>query len=108
MISETRWANSRVIGSSPRLTKEAVVGMVFKMAERLANDREDYKSADALLKLAEMQGWVGAEPDSLWKVFSGLSQADIDEVKERLRQQQEAPPAEPQQPDRANEPKQVN
>ena len=86
-LEEKRLAYYSEIGSNPKLTKEAVVGMVFKMAERLAQDREDYKSADALLKLAKMQGWVGAEPDSLWKTFSGLSQADIDEMKERLKEQ---------------------
>jgi hypothetical protein len=107
-LEEKRLAYYSEIGSNPKLTKEAVVGMVFKMAERLAQDREDYKSADALLKLAKMQGWVGAEPDSLWKTFSALSQADIDEMKERLKEQEQAQTTEPQQSDRAAEPKQVN
>ena len=74
--------------------------MIFKLAERLAADREDFKSADALLKLAKMQGWVGAEPDTLWKTFSALSQADIDEVRKRLKENQQAQLAEAQQPDR--------
>jgi hypothetical protein len=107
-LEEKRLAYYSEIGSNPKLTKEAVVGMVFKMAERLANDREDYKSADALLKLAKMQGWVGAEPDSLWKTFSALSQKDIDEMKEHFKEQQQAQTTEAQQPDRAAEPNQVN
>ena len=60
---------------------------LYKLAERLANDREDYKAADSLLKLAKVQGWIGFEPDSLWATFSKLSQADIDKVKERLKAQ---------------------
>lgn len=75
------------IGSDPKLTKEAIVGQLYKLAERLANDREDYKAADSLLNLAKVQGGIGVEPDSLWATFSKLSQADIDKVKERLKAQ---------------------
>jgi hypothetical protein len=100
-LEEKRLAYYSEIGSNPKLTKEAVVGMILKLAERLAQDREDFKSADALLKLAKMQGWVGAEPDSLWKTFSALTQAQIDEVKERLKEQepgqQPEPKVEPEQ-----------
>jgi hypothetical protein len=107
-LEKARISNYAEIGSSTLLTKEAVVGQIYKLASRLAADHEDYKATDALLKLAKVQGWVGAEPDSLWKVFSGLSQADIDEVKARFKEQQQAQLAEAQQPDRAAEPKQVN
>jgi hypothetical protein len=107
-LEQARLANYTEIGSSHLLTKEAVVGQIYKLASRLAADHEDYKATDALLKLAKVQGWVGAEPDSLWKVFSDLSQADIDEVKKRLREQQQALTAEAHQPDRVAEDKQVN
>ena len=86
-LEAARLAHYAEIGSNPRLTKEAIVGQLYKLAERLANDREDYKAADSLLKLAKVQGWIGAEPDSLWTTFSKLSQADIDKVKERLKAQ---------------------
>ena len=107
-LEQARLANYTEIGSSHLLTKEAVVGQIYKLASRLAADHEDYKATDALLKLAKVQGWVGAEQDSLWKVFSDLSQADIDEVKKRLREQQQALTAEAHQPDRVAEDKQVN
>jgi hypothetical protein len=94
-LEKARLANYSEIGSSPRLTKEAVVGQIYQLASRLAADREDYKATDALLKLAKVQGWLGAEPDTLWKVFSGLSQADIDEIKDRFKEQQQAQVAEP-------------
>jgi hypothetical protein len=35
----------------------------------------------------KVQGWVGAEPESLWLTFSKLSQADIDRVRQRLLEQ---------------------
>jgi len=86
-LEEARLAHYSEIGSSQKLTKDVIVGQLYKLAERLANDREDYKAADSLLKLAKVQGWVGAEPDSLWVTFTKLSQADIDEVKRRLKEQ---------------------
>jgi len=86
-LEEARLANYVEIGSNPRLCKEAVVGMLYKFAERLSADGEDYKAADAVLKLAKVKGIIGAEPDSLWKTFSTFSQADIDGIKKRLNEQ---------------------
>src|SRR5215471_9023735 len=57
-LAEARMSYYAEIGSNPSLTKQAVVGQLYKLAERLANDREDYKAADALLKLAKVQGWL--------------------------------------------------
>jgi hypothetical protein len=36
-----------------------VVGQLYRLAERLAADHEDYKAADTLLKLAKVKGWIG-------------------------------------------------
>jgi hypothetical protein len=85
-LDEARLAYFTEVGSSPKLTKEVVVGQIYQLARRLAEDREDYKAADALLKLSKVQGWVGETPDSLTRVFSTLSQNDIDRLKERLRE----------------------
>jgi hypothetical protein len=41
------------IGRSGRISKELIIGELFKLAMRLAEDRKDYKAADALLKLAK-------------------------------------------------------
>jgi len=90
VLEKARLANYSEIGSNPRLNKEAIVGQLYKLAERLAAEGEDYKAADSLLKLAKVQGWVGAEPDSLWKAFSTISQSDIDEIKKRLGHQRPA------------------
>jgi len=95
-LEEARLAYYSETGSNPKLTKDAVVGQLYRLAERLAADREDYKSADTLLKLAKVQGWVGdAEPDSLWKTFSKLNYAEIEEVKKRLKDQKQPEPSEP-------------
>ena len=86
-LEEARLSYYAEIGSNPKLTKEAVIGRLYLLTERLAADREDYKAADALLKLAKVKGIVGYEPDSLWTTFSKMSQADLDALKERFKNQ---------------------
>ena len=83
-LDEARTAYYTEIGSSPRLSKDVVVGQVYKLANKLAEEGEAYKASDALLKLAKIKGWVGYEPDSLYKALSGLTQRDIDEMKQKL------------------------
>jgi hypothetical protein len=76
------------IGSDYRLNRDAVVGQIFKLAERLASDREDYKAADALLKLAKIRGWVG-EPEHTPSLVDRLTQNDLDALKVQVRRVQE-------------------
>lgn len=97
-LEEARLASYAEIGSNPKFRKEVIVGQLYKLAERLANDREDYKAADSLLKLAKVQGWVGAEPDSLWNTFAKMRQVDIDEVRRQLKEQIERQKGQPEQP----------
>jgi hypothetical protein len=72
------------IGSNPRLSKEVIVGQVYKLASTLAEEGEAYKASDALLKLAKIRGWVGNEPDSFYDLFRDLSHNDIQEMKQKL------------------------
>jgi hypothetical protein len=65
-----------------------VVGQLYKLAQRLAADREDYKAADALLKLAKVQGWVNGEGSDK-PVLANLTQADIDRVRAEYRAKQQ-------------------
>jgi hypothetical protein len=101
-LQEVRMAHYAEIGSNPNLNRDVVIGMLYQMAERLAADREDYKAADALLKLAKVKGIVGPEPDSAWKLVGGLSQADLDVLKERLRGQKDCTRSESDEPTPVN------
>lgn len=83
-LDDARTAYYTEIGSSPKLSKDLVVGQVYKLANKLAAEGEAYKASDALLKLAKIKGWVGYEPDTLYKAMSGLTQRDIDELKQKL------------------------
>lgn len=83
-----RLAHFAEIGSDYRLNRDAVVGQIFKLAERLASDREDYKAADALLKLSKIKGWVG-EPEHKPSLLDSLTQSDIDTLRAQIKKAQE-------------------
>lgn len=87
-LEEARLAYYAEVGSSPRLTKDAVVGQLFVLAQRLTEDREDAKAADSLLKLAKIQGWIAGEGADK-PVFANLTQDDIDRLRAQVKKAQE-------------------
>src|SRR5882672_3540459 len=76
-LEEARLKYYAEIGGNPRLTKDAVVGQLFVLAQRLTADGEDAKAADALLKLAKVQNWTSGEDYKDKPVYANLTQADI-------------------------------
>ena len=94
-LEEARLKYYAEIGANPRLTKDAVVGQLFVLAQRLAADREDAKAADALLKLAKVQNWTSGEDYKDRLVYANLTQADIYRVRAKLRSKQEQQASEP-------------
>jgi hypothetical protein len=85
-LEEARLKYYAEIGGNPRLTKDAVVGQLFLLALRLTKDREDYKAADALLKLAKVQGWINGEGAAQQDDFlKNIRQADLDWMKAQLK-----------------------
>jgi hypothetical protein len=104
-LEEARLTYYAEVGSNPRLTKEAVVGQLFTLASRLAEDREDAKATEALFRLAKVMGWIngegGAQP-----VIANLTQDDIDrlraEIKAKQEQQKEVRKANEQAPAKVN------
>ncbi len=87
-LESARLAHYAAIGSDYRLNRDAVVGQIFKLAERLASDREDYKAADALLKLSRIKGWVG-EPEHKPSLLDSLTQCDLDALRAKIKKAQE-------------------
>ncbi len=97
-LEEARLAYYAEVGGNPRLTKDAVVGQLFVLAQRLAADREDAKAADALLKLAKVQNWTSGEDYKDKPVYANLTQADIDRLKAEIKAKQEQQNADRNQP----------
>jgi hypothetical protein len=88
-LEEARLKYYAAVGANPRLTKDAVVGQLFMLAQRLAADGEDAKAADALLKLAKVQNWTSGEEYKDKPVLGNLSQADIDRLRAEINAKQE-------------------
>jgi hypothetical protein len=88
-LEEARLKYYAAVGANPRLTKEAVAGQLFMLAQRLAADGEDAKAADALLKLAKVQNWTSGEENKDRPVLGNLSQADIDRLRAEVNAKQE-------------------
>jgi hypothetical protein len=89
-LEEARLKYYPAVGANPRLTKDAVVGQLFMLAQRLATDGEDAKAADTLLKVAKVQNWTSGEDYKDKPVFGNLSQADIDRLKAEVRAKRDA------------------
>jgi hypothetical protein len=88
-LEEARLKHYAAVGANPRLTKDAVVGQLFMLAQRLAADGEDAKAADALLKLAKVQNWTSGEDYKDKPVLGNLSQAEIDRLRAEVNAKQE-------------------
>jgi hypothetical protein len=86
-LDEAKIAYYNESGSNPKLSRDVVVGQIYELASVLAREGEAYKASDALLKLAKIKGWIGYEPDTLYKMLSGLTQRDIDELKQKLSEE---------------------
>jgi hypothetical protein len=83
-LEDAKLAYYEEIGSNLKLSKDVVVGQVYSLAGKLAEQGEAYKASDALLKLAKIKGWVGYEPDTLYKVLNSLTHKEIQEIKQDI------------------------
>jgi len=88
-LEEARLSFYTEIGSNPKLTREAVIGRLYQLAENLASEGENYKAADTYLKLAKTAGFCGQETDTPFKVLTSLNQSELDAIKARLKEQTE-------------------
>jgi hypothetical protein len=71
------------IARDPERNKQATIGQLQLLADKLQAEGEHDKAAEVLLKICKIEGWVG--PDNV-QVFGNLTQAQIDAAKEALRQ----------------------
>lgn len=83
VLRQSRHRFHMEIGRDPERTKSATIGQLQVCADNLMKEGDFAKAAEVLLKISKIEGWVG--PDSSVNVFSGLSQAQIDQARETLR-----------------------
>ena len=84
LLWEARHRYFNDLGQNPNLKKDTIIGKLVFLAQRL-EDQGDYdKAAEAILKAAKVAGFVG--PESTVSVFGELSQADLDGIRKKLEE----------------------
>jgi hypothetical protein len=76
------------LANDPGATKTSAIGNLLQCASGLMEAHQYDKAAEVYLKIAKLQGWVGAENNV--NVFNGLTQSDYVKLRAKL----EAKPAE--------------
>jgi hypothetical protein len=72
----------QMVANDPTMTKSAVMGQLWILADKLAREGEHDKSAGVLEKLAKLAGWQGGESNV--NIFGGLTAKDIAEARARI------------------------
>ena len=72
----------RELANDPERSKATAVGMMIQSITKLSEQGEHEKVVDGVVKLARVEGWINGEGNI--NVFSGLSQAELDKVKEEF------------------------
>ncbi len=75
----------RELAADPERTKQALIGQMLFLTQKLIDDSEWEKAIEALLKLAKVEGLVGSE--SQINIFSGLTPQDLKDAKAKLIEQ---------------------
>ncbi len=79
ILWEARHRYFNELANNPSFKKDTIIGKLISLGQRL-EDQGDYdKAAEAILKAAKVAGFVG--PESTVSVFGELSQADLDSIR---------------------------
>ena len=81
LLWEARHRHFNALANDPNFKKDTVVGRLLSLSQRLEDQGEYDKAAEAILKAAKVAGFVG--PESTVSVFGELSQADLDAIDAR-------------------------
>jgi hypothetical protein len=70
------------LARSPDFGQDTVVGKLLNLAQKLEDEGEIDKSAEVLLKLSKIRGWVGVENQV--NILGDLTQGDLDRIRKTL------------------------
>jgi len=79
LLWEARHKYFNELATSPNFKKDTVIGRLLGLAQKLEEDGQYDKAAEALFKAAKAAGFIG--PEQTVSIFGELSQADIDVIK---------------------------
>lgn len=76
----------RDLANDPSRDKRTAIGMMVAAVQQLMLSGEFDKALDGLTKLAKLEGWLA--PDGQISVFANLTSKDLEEIKQRLQNEQ--------------------
>ncbi len=83
LLWHARHRYAEEIGSNPERTKKALIGQMVLAVQHLMDDGNWDKALEGMLKLAKLEGWVGADQQT--NVFAQLSPNEIEDLRSRFR-----------------------
>jgi hypothetical protein len=84
LLWEHRHRYFNQLANDPNFKKDSIIGKLVSLAQKL-EDQGDYdKAAEAVLKAAKVAGFVG--PESTVSVFGSLSQQDLDAIRKKVEE----------------------
>lgn len=84
LLWEARHRFFNSLANDPNFKKDTVIGRLLSLSQRLEDQGEYDKAAEAILKAAKVAGFVG--PESTVSVFGELSQADLDSIRRKVEE----------------------
>lgn len=84
LLWEARHRHFNALANDPNFKKDTVVGRLLSLSQRLEDQGEYDKAAEAILKAAKVAGFVG--PESTVSVFGSLSQQDLDSIRRKVEE----------------------
>jgi hypothetical protein len=76
------------LANDPNRNKAAAIGQLQYVIQKLIEENKWDKAAEAILKMAKIEGWVGEQTQV--NVFGSLSQDDINKLREEVRKQSDS------------------
>lgn len=82
LLFEQRHRYFNALASDPNFNKDTVVGKLIALAQKMEENGDYDKAADAFFKIAKIQNWMG--PESTVNVFGDLSAKDLADIRTKL------------------------
>lgn len=84
LLWEHRHRYFNQLANDPSFKKDTIIGKLVSLAQRLEDNGDYDKAAEAILKAAKVAGFVG--PESTVSVFGELSQSDLDAIRRKVEE----------------------
>ena len=82
LLWEARHRYFNELATNPNFKKDTIIGKLISLAQRMEDEGDYDKAAEAIFKAAKAVGFIG--PESTVSVFGELSQSDLDAIRKKV------------------------